>query len=132
VGSVRAAGDPYSRFAVGNYRGVYFRLAGSVKVDPAYIATDVLAGVEAVLRDRFSFARRDFAQPVAASEVLAAIHSVAGVVAARIGSLYRAGTPGNFVRLPADPPIRLPDGSLRAAELLTLDPGPLDSLTVMP
>jgi hypothetical protein len=132
VGSVRAAGDPYSRFAVGNYRGVYFRLAVSVKVDPTYIANDVLVGVEAVLRDRFSFDRRNFAQPVAASEVLAAIHSVAGVVAARIGSLYRAGTPGNFVRLPADPPIRLPDGSLRAAELLTLDPGPLDSLTVMP
>jgi|AraplaMF_Col_mMF_1032025.scaffolds.fasta_scaffold00035_120 predicted phage baseplate assembly protein len=131
IASVRAAGDPYSRFAIANYLSAYFQVAISVKVDPDYLTDEVLSGVEATLRDRFSFARRSFAQPVAASEVLAAAHSVAGVVAVNIGSLYRSGTPGNFVRLPADPPIRLPDGSLRAAELLTLHPGPLDALTVM-
>jgi hypothetical protein len=68
---------------------------------------------------------------VSASEILATIHTVPGVIAARIGALYRVGSPGNLVRLPADPPRRLASGSLRGAELLALDPGPLDSLTVM-
>ncbi len=132
VASVRAAGDPYGRFAIAGYIAVYFRLAIAVKVDPDYLVDEVLAGVEAALRQRFAFASRGFAQPVAASEVLAAAHGVPGVVAARISGLYRSGSPGNFTRLPADPPIRLPDGSMRAAELLTLHPGPLDALTVMP
>ena len=131
VGSVHAAGDPYSRFAIGNFIPVFFHLAAAVKVDPAYLSTGVLPRVEAALRTDFSFDSRDFAQPVSASEILATIHGVAGVLAARITSLSRAGTAGNFARLAADPPRRLANGHLRPAELLTLETGPL-SLEVMP
>jgi hypothetical protein len=132
VQSMTSAGDPYTRFDVGNFVPVFFRLGVAVKVAPDRIAADVLAAVEAALRGVFSFTRRGFAQPVFASEVLATIHTVPGVIAARITELHRAGGSGNLTRLPADPPLQLTDGSLRGAELLTIDPGPLAALTVMP
>lgn len=132
VGSIASAGDPYVRFDLATHVPAYFRFAGAVKVDLAFLPDLVLAAVEAALRDVFSFARRAFAQPVAMSEVIAAIHGVPGVVAANVTSLYRGNVPARRALIGADQPRRLANGRLRAAELLTLDPGPLDALVTMP
>ena len=64
--------------------------------------------------------------------MIAFMQAVAGVVAVDLDSLYRTG---NSVKLNARLEAELPNGgdpaSLGAAELLTLDPAPID-LEVMP
>jgi hypothetical protein len=127
-----------------------------VKVDPDYQTDHVLAAVEKALRSAFSFDARAFGQPVAQSEVIAIMQAVAGVVAVDLYKLYRsdgfmfyhpATTASHhsiiidFLRLwfmnqmndilPAATPQVGSDGQVRAAELLTLDPAPLDDLGVM-
>jgi hypothetical protein len=91
-----------------------------------------LSAVECALRADFSFDAREFGQPVTLSEVYAAIHRVPGVVAADINKLYRRGQslssqqPQPKARLLAALPVVQPDGRVAAAELLTLDRGPID------
>jgi hypothetical protein len=92
----------------------------------------VLAAVESALRDKFSFDVRAFGQPVFLSEVIATVQAVSGVVAVDVNKLYRAGAVATLQnRLLAALPETLADGSLVAAELLTLDSAPLDELGVM-
>jgi predicted phage baseplate assembly protein len=133
VAAITAAGEPFVGFSVETYLRATFRLRASVKVDePTYQRKDVHAAVEAALRDRFSFERRDFGQGVALSEVVAAMQSVDGVVGVNVSQLHRAdAAAGLGQRLGAALPSPGPDGRLRAAELLTLDPAPL-ALGVMP
>jgi hypothetical protein len=97
----------------------------------------VLAAAQQAARDAFSFARRGFGQPVTRSEVIALLQGVPGVVAVQVGSLRRTDT-ALFVpaarlavlRENAQIDAALPqvgsDASVLAAELLTLDPRPLD------
>jgi predicted phage baseplate assembly protein len=136
VAALRGAGDPFVSFAVISYRPALFRLGLRVKVDPDRLPADVLPAVEAALRGHFDFHHRGFGQPVAMSEVIAVAQSVPGVVAIDLDRLYRSSAP-------ADPPGLVPrllaalpeignDGQMVAAELLTLDPAPLDLLEVMP
>ena len=130
--AMRAAGDPFVALKVKSYRPAFFRFAGKVKIDPAYEPELVLAEVELALRNRFSFARREFAQPVMLSEVIAAIQAVAGVIAVDIDKLYRSDKAATLEqRLLADGPVTPANGTLQAAELLTLDAAPLDQLGVM-
>jgi hypothetical protein len=98
--------------------------------EPTHVRSVVHTAVEAALRERFSFAARAFAQPVMLSEVIAVIQGVAGVIAVDVDKLYRGVTEALQPRLPADQPHIDANGVLQAAELLTLDPGPL-SLEVM-
>ena len=125
------AGDPFVSFTVKSFRPATFRLVVRLKVDePTHVREVVHTAVEAALRQRFSFGARSFAQPVVLSEVIAVIQDVDGVVAVDVDKLYRGATPEQKTRLPADRPHIDAYGVLRAAELLTLDPGPL-SLEVM-
>ena len=66
------------------------------------------------------------------SEVIALLQTIAGVVAVDLNSLYRSG---DVVKLNDRLEAELPNGgdpaSLGAAELLTLDPAPIE-LEVMP
>ena len=130
--ALRAAGDPFVALSVKTYRPAFFRFAGKVKIDPAYEPELVLAQVELALRDGFSFARREFAQPVMRSEVIAAMQSVAGVIAVVVDKLYRSDKAATLEqRLLAEAPVTAANGALQAAELLTLDAVPLDQLGVM-
>ena len=64
--------------------------------------------------------------------MIALVQAVAGVVAVDINSLYRTGKPAIVnARLEADLPNGGDPASLGAAELLTLDPAPIE-LEVMP
>ncbi|MBX9583797.1 MAG: putative baseplate assembly protein [Gemmataceae bacterium] len=132
-GSLRAAGDPFVPLRVETYRPANFTVAGTVLVHPDYEAAKVLPAVRAALRERFGFAAREFGQPVTLGEVAAAIHSVAGVVAADIDHLQRTDRTeptDPAPRLLADLPGGGPDAT--AAELLVLAPGDLADVRAAP
>lgn len=128
------AGDPFVSLRVKSYRPAYFRIAAKVKVDPDYQTDTVLAAVGQALRTQFSFVNRGFGQPVMLSEVIAVMQAVPGVVALDLDQLFRsdAGAATLETRLLAALPETLPNGDVAAAELLTLDPAPLDELGMMP
>jgi hypothetical protein len=133
LAALQNAGDPFVPVQVASYRKAFFRLAGRVKIDEeTYLPDKVLAAVTKALRDQFSFAARDFGQPVYLSEVITVIQAVEGVVAVDMDSLYRSDQPIALNdRLLADQPAAGSDGTVAAAELLTLDPAPLDQLVRM-
>jgi predicted phage baseplate assembly protein len=132
ITAIHAAGDPFVPVRAVSYQKRLFKVAGKIKVDPDHETEKVLAAANDTLRDTFSFAKRQFGQPVNLSEVIALVQSVEGVVAVDIDSLYRTG---ETVKLNSRLEAELPHGgdpaSLGAAELLTLDPAPID-LEVMP
>jgi predicted phage baseplate assembly protein len=130
LNAMREAGDPTVALLVGSYVPAFLRLAAAVKVDPDYAAPKVLAAVEQQLRESFSFEARQFGQAVNLSEAISAMHRVRGVVAVDVNGFFRGETPGVNARVDARGP-RQRGGELVAAELLTLDPRPLD-LEVLP
>jgi hypothetical protein len=132
ITAIHAAGDPFVPVRAVSYQKRLFKVAGKIKIDPDYEAEKVLAAANDTLRDTFSFGKRQFGQPVNLSEVTALVQAVEGVVAVDVDSLYRTG---QTVKLNSRLEAELPHGgdpaSLGAAELLTLDPAPID-LEVMP
>lgn len=132
--ALRRYGDALLPLRIESYRPAHFRLRAKIKIGDAFLADDVLPRAQAALRSHFSFANRDFAQAVSLDEAMAVIQGVAGVEAVDVDELYRldpGATPDLVARLFAMPPQSAADGSLRAAEILTLDPGPLP-LEVVP
>ncbi len=134
LAAMQQAGDPFVPIRVQSYRPAFFRLAAGVKVHPDYLADRVLTAVEQALRAQFSFTGRQFGQPVALSEVVAVMQSVAGVDAVDVDKLYRFDdtSAGSKILLPAAAPQAGDTGTIAAAELLTLDPSPLHDLGVTP
>jgi predicted phage baseplate assembly protein len=117
------------------YLPATFRIAGLVTIDPTFESDVVIAAVEAAMRSTFSFVRRNFGQPVHLSEVIAVIQNVDGVVSVELSQFYRTDA------FPVTPPLndliaQMPQSGARtqpvAAELLTLDPGPLGLKPVVP
>jgi predicted phage baseplate assembly protein len=134
LAALQQAGDPFVSLRVKSYQPAFFRLAANVKIDRDYETDLVLAAVEQALRAQFSFDARAFGQPVMLSEVIAAIQAVPGVIAVTMNNLFRsdAALPTLETRLLAALPQMGASGNVAAAELLTLDPAPLDQLGVMP
>jgi hypothetical protein len=134
LGALASAGDPYVPLRVVSFTPVTFTVAGTVKVDPAYDSTAVLAAAGAALQSAFSFQARDFGQDVAVSQVIGAIHSVPGVLAVELSSLARTGgvggLPSGGLLTASLPTTGGPLASLTPAELLTIDPSAPD-LAVM-
>ena len=133
VSAMQKAGDPRVPVIVKSYRKVFFKLAAELRVDPAYLPDRVVTDVESALRSSFSFDARAFGQPVTLSEVVTVIQSVGGVVSVDINQLFRSDTPTALESyLPASAPQPGDDTTqAAAAELLTLDPGPLNELEVI-
>jgi len=107
-----------------------FQAHGTVTVAADHVVDTVMAALQAALLDHYSFAKRGFGQPVALSEVIAIIQSIAGVVAVDIDKFYRNDkpTPDWLARLDADRPAIGADGVVAAAELLLLDESSLNQL----
>ncbi len=120
---------------ISGYQFAAFRIALDVKVAAEFLKDKVLAEVEAALRECFGFEARAFAQPVALSEVIATVHTVAGVVAVDVDRLYRTTPPSTAPiahgRLLATMPELGVGGRVSGAELLLLHTGPLDRLGAM-
>jgi hypothetical protein len=125
--ALRNHGDQLLPLRIETFRPVTFRLTGSVKVaDDAAVET-VLTACRTALRTAFSFAARDFGQIVSEDEVLAVLQNVPSVVAADLDKLYLTGKPRTLEpRLPAELPDPSSVGGVAAAQILTLDPGPIE------
>jgi predicted phage baseplate assembly protein len=131
--SLREYGDPLVPLFVQNYRSVAFRLKATLKIAAAALTADAIEAVESALRTHFGFDARQFGQAVSVDEVMAVMHGVIGLEGANVTELYRldpGAVPGFTARLFAYPAEWQPDDTVSAAELLTLDPGPV-SLEVM-
>ncbi|MHC1767284.1 MAG: putative baseplate assembly protein [Verrucomicrobiia bacterium] len=127
IATIHSAGDPFVPIRIRSYRPALFRLSGRVIVHPDYRAERVLAEAVETLRAAFSFEERSFGQPVVLSEVIALVQGVPGVVAVQLNALHRAQHAATInPRLEATLPHGGDPASLRAAELLTLDPAPID------
>jgi len=118
------------RIALASYRRATFRLRLKVLVAPDHQQNLVRAGVEAALREAYSIEARGFTPMVSSSEIFATVHSVKGVAAVDLDRLHRTTPPGAqpilHDRLLAQPARLSPSGALLAAEILSLDPGPMD------
>ena len=134
LAAIQQAGDPLVPAALAGYMPKSFRVAANVRTDPDRVRADVLAAVSARLSQAFSFEARDLGQSVAASEVLAEIQGVTGVVAATITALWTfhpgqpttppSGPPPDL--LPASAPLPGADiGTVTGADLLVIDGGPI-------
>ena len=133
LASMRKAGDSQVSLRVQSYRRAYFRVGATITREPDAENAAVLAAVEAALRSTFGFDARSFGQPVALSELIAAIQNVPGVRAVQISAFLRTDDPnggGIASVLVAAAPTSGSEGTPLAAELLTLDPRPLDLAAV--
>jgi predicted phage baseplate assembly protein len=121
VAALGDSGDPTIPVVVRSYRPVRFRVSATLVLDPDYVPADVLAAARAALEATFSFERRDFGQPVALSQVEAAIQAVAGVVAVDVNALWvDPGARSPHTLLPAEAPAAGDDATTaEAAQLLT-------------
>jgi hypothetical protein len=127
IDAIHNAGDPFVPVRVESYLEARFQLSGQVMIDPDFEPEKVLAAAKDALRAEFSFENRSFGQPVVLSEVIALVQAVAGVVAVNIKSLYRTGDAADWkVRLEAALPTGGDPAALSPAELLTLDPAPIN------
>lgn len=127
---LRNYGDPFVTVTVKSYRRARFNIHGTVTIHPDHLIDTVMAAVKADLQQRYSFDAREFGQPVALSEVIAAMQAIAGVVAVDVDRFERSGRQRSKrqARLIADRPAMGADGVVAAAELLLLDPTSLTHL----
>lgn len=123
--ALRQSGDPHVPLTIAAYRPVRFTFTAAVAVDTAnYDPAAVLARAWQATSAAFTFGRRSLGQGVAASEVVAVIQGVPGVIAVQVTSLRRSGQSATgAVVLRASGP-QPPAGTAPAlgAELLVLDP----------
>ncbi len=125
--AIDAARDPTVDVALAGFVSLTFRLKATVRYDQRYLAADVQAALEQALRAAFAFPSRDFAQPVAAAEVIAVMQAIAGVIAIDLDELaYASGRTGASATLLPAYPARQSDANIIPAELLLLDPTGID------
>jgi predicted phage baseplate assembly protein len=121
---MNAARHPQQPVEVDSYQPRRFRVVARVLVDRRFVAADVLLAVEQAVADAFSFEQRFLGQAVTASELVAVMQKVNGVVAVDLDKLYFDGEPAApYQRLPArvatwDEATR----DVKPAELLTMHP----------
>jgi hypothetical protein len=140
LSAIQKAGAPHVPLQVQPYRKAFFELSATIIVKPEFQTESVVAAVEQALRAHFSFDARAFGQPVMLSEVMAVMQAVPGVLAVDITSLRRIDNVFRrrefLFQLPDSLATALPvvtdDGTLLAAELLTLDPRPVRLTGVAP
>jgi hypothetical protein len=131
--ALRAYGDALVPLRLVNYRDARFRTRIALKVAADHDASIVLPAVEARLREAFGFDARDFGRGASVDEVSAIAQAVAGVEAVHIAELHRLDEPLPLLapRLFTKLPLASLDAVPEAAEILTLDPGPL-TLELLP
>jgi photosystem II stability/assembly factor-like uncharacterized protein/uncharacterized phage protein gp47/JayE len=83
--------DPIQVVEVDSYERLLFNLSAKLQLDSRYIQTEVIQNISRALSEKFTFNHRDFGQNVTASEVIATIQNVEGVVAVDLDALYQMG-----------------------------------------
>lgn len=88
--------DPSQIVMVSTFDPAQFAVHLRIIKDDAYLAETLEQEIRDALVERFSFAQRQFAQPVAGSEVVAIVQAIPGVVALDLDKLYRVGETVKF------------------------------------
>jgi hypothetical protein len=130
--AIDAVRDPGLRFELASYARILFDLEATVLIEPRYDSEKVLAAARSAVLEAFSFARRNFGQPVTAAEVISVIQGVAGVIATDLNGLALSHLNPDPTQplpleqvLPAHPPRLDPSGVL-PAQLLLASPARVD------
>jgi predicted phage baseplate assembly protein len=131
-----AQGDPQIALDIQPRALIVLVLSASVALEPGAQWAEVQPAIRAALLDQFGFERRNLAQDVYLSEIVAAIQNVAGVSHARItvfDGVSDANVSADFERLGrtaegpnmkivAQPPRRGAGGTVLPAQLAIFDP----------
>jgi predicted phage baseplate assembly protein len=120
--ALAAKADPSQIALVSTFEQALFGVRLRILRDAAYLPDPLAESIAAALLDEFSFAYREFAQSVAASEVVALVQATPGVVALDLDALYRVGQSEAFHALLAAKPARWSGNTIGRAELLLLSP----------
>jgi hypothetical protein len=120
--AIEAARLPGPRALLASYEPLFFKVVANLVIDPRRQGASVLRQAAAALAAEFSFARRDFAQPVLASQVLALLQQVEGVVAVDLDALHLSSEPPAFNTTLLARATRLEGQRIRPAQMLLLDP----------
>jgi len=131
VGSMNRARVPHQPARVSSFEPLFFTLVAKLEIDPDYETDAVLKAADSALRSGFGFARRQFAQRVGKSDVIATLKRVDGVLAVDLDSLtYTVSSGGNVADEFGLPALgaRFDQASrtIEAAQLLMVTPGPVD------
>ncbi|HET8934756.1 MAG TPA: putative baseplate assembly protein [Polyangiales bacterium] len=124
IAALRANGDPYQAFRVQMRERMLLVLNARLAIDPDYVFEEVVDRVRAGLLDRFSFERRDLAQSVARSEVIACMQATRGVLWVDVDAL------GAVSELDAGGAVRAPQDIAEAAKQIFDDAKSADSVVV--
>jgi predicted phage baseplate assembly protein len=118
---LRAAGA--QPVQIDSYERLVFDLKATLVHDPldAHSPDELATAAVSALAAAFSFAARDFEQPVPASEVIAVLQGVPGVLAVRLEALYLHGQPPAANRVLEALPARLVEGKILPAQILVID-----------
>lgn len=138
VSALNTYGDPFVSVVVKPYRPAFFQVEGTLGIDPAYQPDLVAESVKAALQDKFSFTRRQFGQPVTQVEVISTMQNLPGVVFVNLAYLFKSDpfNPSLPKSLQSVLPAELPEPQTSrftalAAELLIIDPRPIQLVTVV-
>ena len=93
--------DPNHKLILDNYSAVAVVIAATLYIEDQYVRDTVLDAAKATLLDALSFEKRQFAQPVYSSDIIAALQGVNGVRAVDLDTLDLKS---------ADPAFRLAHG----------------------
>lgn len=91
--ALEAVKDPAQAVGIISYEALTFRLTARLAVDSRFLEDRVFGAVQEALGDTFAFDQRVLGQPVTASEVIATIQGVEGVVAVDLDRLERVSGP---------------------------------------
>jgi hypothetical protein len=103
-----------------------FSLTLALDIDPRFIADDVRTAVATLLAQSFSFAKRDFGQPVSEAEVVALVQTVPGVIASNVVALTDETAKVTSNELTADVAQFDQNGNFVPATILLIDPARID------
>lgn len=132
VASVRTLGNGLHAFRIDAFTARFFEVGARLWIDPRFRQESVVAAVRDALAEAFRFERRAFGQGVAASEVVAVMQGVDGVVAVDLDRLRDTGDPDRRALgklLPARTAFvdfSAPEPRIAPAELLLIDADALD------
>jgi hypothetical protein len=97
--AIERSADPSQVPLISSFVPAEFAVHLRIVRDLAWAEDALASTIRAALLDRFSFARREFAQPVAASEIVALVQAIPGVLALDLDALHRTTEHAKFESL---------------------------------
>lgn len=124
-GAMNGSRDVRQPLRISGFSALTFKLSARLLVDPRYLPATVFAAAQAILESEYGFAARALGQSLRASDIIATLQGVEGVVAVDLDALYLAGGASGLAEEIVAHASRWSTGeggALLPAELLTLAP----------